>query len=161
MRFEFCEGLLNGVEIGRGGWQQPQFGAGRLDGFAHSGNFVRRQIVHRDDLSRRQRRHHTLLQISDEDFAIHRRIDDERSGDAVRSQGGDKRRYLPVAVRDLGEEPLPARSTATQPGHIGRRAGFIDEDELLRIKPRLLLFPVRAGYANVGALLLGRVQAFF
>jgi len=42
-----------------------------------------------------------LLQISDEDFAIHRRIDDERSGEAVRSQGGDKRLQV---LLDQGEE---------------------------------------------------------
>jgi hypothetical protein len=66
-----------------------------------------------------------------------------------------------VAVRYFGEEPFAARAASTQPGHGGRRPGLVDEDELARIKPRLLLLPVRACRANVFAVLFGCVQAFF
>ena len=77
------------------------------------------------------------------------------------SQASDERRHLPVAVRDLGDEPFSTRAASTQPGHVGRSAGLIDEDELARIKPRLLLLPVRACRADVFALPFGCVQAFF
>ena len=66
-----------------------------------------------------------------------------------------------MTVRNLGDQPLSARAAAAQPGHICRGASLVDEDELLRIKPRLLALPIRAGGADVGAILLGCVQAFF
>ena len=66
-----------------------------------------------------------------------------------------------MTVRNLGDQLLSARAAAAQPGHICRGASLVDEDELLRIKPRLLLLPVCAGLADVVALLFGGVQAFF
>jgi len=58
---------------------------------------------------------------------------------------------------DLTFKKKPARRRT---GARGRAYG-VDEDELLRIKPRLLLLPVRARRAHVLALLFGGVQAFF
>ena len=66
-----------------------------------------------------------------------------------------------MTVRNLGDETLAAEAASAQPGHIGRGAGFVDEDELARIKQRLLLPPLRARRADVLALLLGGMQAFF
>ena len=153
--------LEHRIEIGGIRRKQPQLRAGCLDFLTHAGNSVSREIVHRHDLTWRERRHKTLFEISKEDLAIHRGIDDERSGHAMLSQASDKRRHLPVAVRNLGDEPFPARAASTQPGHVGRSAGLIDEDELARIKPRLLSLPVRACRADVFARLFGCVQAFF
>ena len=117
--FEFCEGLLDGIEIGGIGRQQPQLRAGRLDDLAYARNLVGGQIVHRHDLARRERRHQALFEIGEEDFAIHRGGDDERSRDGVLPQAGDERGHLPVAMRDLGDQPLAARAASTQPGHVG------------------------------------------
>ena len=64
-----------------------------------------------------------------------------------------------MAVRNFARQPLAA--TPAQPRHVGRSPGLIDEDELARIKPRLLLLPGRACHADVGAILFGGVQTFF
>jgi hypothetical protein len=57
--------------------------------------------------------------IGEEDFAVHRGVDDERSGHAVLAQAGDKGGHFPVAVWDLGDEPFSARAASAQPGHVG------------------------------------------
>jgi len=161
MGFEFCEGLFDWIEVWRIGRQQPQHCTGRFDGLADASDLVGGQIIHRDDLPGRECRHQALFEIAEEDFAVHRGVDNKRSGDAVVTQAGDERGHLPVAVRNLCDEPLAARAASARPGHIGRSAGLVDEDELLRIKLLLLLFPVGASCADVVAVLLGGVQAFF
>jgi 2-methylisocitrate lyase-like PEP mutase family enzyme len=65
----------------------------------------------------------------------------------------------PIRSQSAGIERSAA--AAAQPGHVGRSAGLVDEDELARIKLRLLLLPVRACRADVFAVLFGGVQAFF
>lgn len=119
------------------------------------------EIIHRHDLARRECRHQTLFEIGEEDFAIHRGVDDERRGHPILAQACNECGHLPVTVRYFGDEPLAARAASAQPGHIGRCAGFIDEHKIAWIKPRLLLLPVRARHANVFAVLFGCVQAFF
>ena len=64
-------------------------------------------------------------------------------------------------ISNLGEEPLATWAAPAQSYHGGGGPGLVDEDELARIKPRLLLFPLRARQADVLAVLLGGVQAFF
>jgi hypothetical protein len=65
-----------------------------------------REIVHHDDLAGRERRNQALFEIDEENFTVHRDVDRERSGDAVLSQTGDKGGHFPVALRNLGDEPL-------------------------------------------------------
>jgi len=48
------------------------------------------EIVHRDDLAGRKRRHHTLFEIGEADFAVHRAIDHEGSAHPVLAQAGDE-----------------------------------------------------------------------
>jgi hypothetical protein len=161
MRFEFCEELLDRVQVRTIGRQQPQLCACRLYCLAHSGDLVGGEIIHRHDLARREGGHQTLFEIGEEDFAVHRGIDDEWGSHASQPQAGDESGHLPVAVRYLGDEPFAARAVSVQPGHVVRRASLLDEDKPARIKPRLLLLPLRARRANVFAVLFGRVQAFF
>ena len=161
MSFEFCEGLFDRIEIGGIGWKQPQPCAGRLYGLAHAGDLVSGKIIHGDDLAGRESRGHALFEIAEEDFAVHRGVDDERRGHTVLAQASDEGAHLPVTMRNLGNQPLAARAASAPPGHVGCSAGLVDEDELARIKPRLFLFPVRARQADVFAVLLGCMQAFF
>lgn len=161
MGFEFCEGLLDRIEIRGIGREQPQLRAGRLNRLAHTGDPVGGKIVHCHNLAGRERRHQTLFEICEENFTIHRGVDDERRGHPILAQAGNESGHLPMAVRHFGDKPLAARTASAQPGHVGRGAGLIDEDKPARIKPRLLLLPVRACRANVCAVLFGRVQAFF
>jgi hypothetical protein len=45
MSFEFCEGLLDGIEVRGIGWKQPQLRACRLDCLAYTSNLVSGEIV--------------------------------------------------------------------------------------------------------------------
>ena len=66
-----------------------------------------------------------------------------------------------MAVRDAGPEPLAFASPAAQPGHVGRRPGLVDEDELFGIEIELSLEPRFPSPQNIRALLLGRVGGLF
>jgi hypothetical protein len=44
-----------------------------------------------------------------------------------------------VALRDLADQSFAASGSPAQPGHIGRGAGFIDEDQAFRIKLGLIV----------------------
>jgi hypothetical protein len=46
-----------------------------------------------------------------------------------------------MALRDASTQPLAFLSPATQAGHIGRRAGLVDEDEFAGIEFELVLEP--------------------
>ena len=62
-----------------------------------------------------------------------------------------------MALRDAGTQPLAFLRPATQAGHIGRRAGLVDEDEFVGIEFELVLEPGLAPLQEVGPILLRRV----
>ncbi len=53
------------------------------------------------------------------------------------------------------------RTTSAQSRHLGVRAGFVDENQPVRIKRRLRLFPFFARLGHVFPVLLAGVQRFF
>jgi len=56
---------------------------------------------------------------------------------------------------------LATFGAAAEAGHLGGRAGFIDEDEALGIKVRLRVEPSPAPRGDVGPFLLAGVRGFF
>ena len=66
-----------------------------------------------------------------------------------------------MPVRDSGTATLTAPGPAAQAGHLGRGAGFVDEDKALGIEVRLACEPRAAPGCDVGAFLLGCVRRFF
>jgi hypothetical protein len=56
---------------------------------------------------------------------------------------------------------MAAFAPATDRGHVGLRPCFIDEDEASRIKPTLILTPLRPSARYRGPLLLDGEQSFF
>jgi hypothetical protein len=75
--------------------------------------------THADDFAGREGRHQALFLVGEEDFAVHRGIDNEWSGDAVVAQTGDEGGHLLVSLRDFGDQPLAAQTATAQPGHVG------------------------------------------
>jgi hypothetical protein len=65
-----------------------------------------------------------------------------------------------MPVRHGGATPLSFQGAASQPGHLGRCAGLVDEDQSLRIKIRLGCEPSLAPGCDVGPRLLGCVRCF-
>lgn len=63
---DFCEGLLDRVEIGRVGWQVPERCSGCAYHLPDGGRFVRAEIVHDGDVARFEHRHELLLDIGAE-----------------------------------------------------------------------------------------------
>jgi hypothetical protein len=56
---------------------------------------------------------------------------------------------------------LSARRTAVAARHVGLGPGLVDEDQARRIKPPLILSPLRPSPGDVGTVLFAGVQAFF
>ena len=66
-----------------------------------------------------------------------------------------------MAMGNRSSTALPARRPAPQAGHLGVGAGFVDEDELLRIEIRLGVEPGPTRLVYVGAVLLAGVRRLF
>jgi hypothetical protein len=68
---------------------------------------------------------------------------------------------LPLALRDLVDEPLSPWRPAAQAGHIGLRPGFIDEDQPPGVDEPLIASPSFAVATYVRAILLARDEGLF
>ena len=66
-----------------------------------------------------------------------------------------------MAMREAHPQPLAFGATAVAAGHIGRGPGFVDEDELGRIKVQLIIEPLLALFQDVRTDLLYRVASLF
>jgi hypothetical protein len=66
-----------------------------------------------------------------------------------------------MGVRHAGAQPSAALAATAFARQIGRCAGLVDEDELLRIEIELSGEPFLALLQNVRTLLLGGVRALF
>ena len=150
-------GLRSGEYFGR----KNQLGAGLSDGLAHGLSFVRAEIVKDDDVAGLESGDEDLLDIGQEPLAVDRSIDQERRVDAVMTERGEESRCLPMAVRDLVDQPLASRRPSMGARHIGLGPGFVDEDQAGRIDPLLILAPLGAAAAYVRAILLARHQRLF
>jgi hypothetical protein len=119
------------------------------------------QIIHNHRIARPECRNQLLLDIGEEDAAIHGTIDDHRSGDAGGSQCTDKRGRLPVTIRNLADHPLTSEGAALPAAHHRVGSCFIDENQLLRVEMSLPETPSGAVLGHVGAILFSRPQNFF
>src|SRR5690606_40769048 len=70
--------LLDRVEIGRIGWQEPEPCACGHYHLADGGRLVRAEIVHDDDVARFEHRRELLLDIGAEALAVNRPVEDAR-----------------------------------------------------------------------------------
>ena len=102
-----------------------------------------------------------LGRIGEEQFAIHRPIDDHRGHHFVVPQRRHEGDGFPVAKRHVINQSLAARGVAVEPHHVDVDAGFIDKNQPGGVKQTLLADPPTARLCHVGALLFGGAQAFF
>jgi hypothetical protein len=66
-------------------------------------------------------------------------------------------RQRPCGALATGRPVVPAVGAR----HVGLGPCLVDEDQTRRIKPPLILFPLRPPSGHVGTILLAGVQAFF
>ena len=132
-----------------------------LDRSAHDVRLVGGQIVHHDDVAGLERGSQHLLDPRQECRPVHGTIEHHRRCHAAKPEAADERRRLPMAVRDRGQAAGATLRPTAEPGHLGRRAGLIDEDETLRIKLGLRGAPGSSLRGYVRALLFAGVRRFF
>src|SRR5215211_881148 len=97
----------------------------------------------------------TLFHICTELLAIHWPLEHTRRRDLANTQSGNESRCLPVAPGNAGEEALTAWAATITPRHVGRRTGFVDKNQALRVQLRLALTPCLTGRGDVWPILLG------
>jgi hypothetical protein len=77
------------------------------------------------------------------------------------SQRADESCRFPVAMGDGSQKTFPLFCSATEPRHVGRRPGLIDEDQPLNIQAVLTFTPDSAAGRDVLALLFGGMARLF
>ena len=150
-----------GLRSGRIRRQIEQGCAGLFDGGTNAGDLVGGQVIHDDDVARRQLGHQHVGHIGAEGVPVHRPIEQHGRAQAAQAQAGGEGRGLPMAMGDGGPAALSALGPAPQAGHFGRGAGLIDEDEFFGIKIGLSVEPSLAASGDVRPLWLGGVRGFF
>src|SRR5262249_1410457 len=158
---EFGEDLFDRVQVGGVFWQEDELGAGRAGESAHGFALVAAEIVHDDDVAWLQGGDEDALDISSEVLAIDWTIKDPWGVNPVMAQGDQESRGLPVAVRDLGIEPLATRRPSPQGRHVGLGPGLVDEDRTLRVNWVLIVGPLRPPPGNVRTIAFAGDDAFF
>jgi len=94
--FEFCENLLDRIEVGTVGRQEDHVGSGSADGGADCPTLVAAEVVEDDDVAGLERRNENLFDIGGEARAVDWPVEDARRVDPVASQCGDKGQRFPV-----------------------------------------------------------------
>ena len=155
------EGLLDRVEIGRVGRQEPEPCAGGPDGMTDGCGFMAAQIVHDHDVAGLQGRQQLLLDIGAEAFTVDRAIEDAWRGELVAAQRAQEGQGSPMAVRGEAAQALSPWSPAAKRGHVGLDPRLVDEDQTRRIEATLPRPPALAATSDVGPGLLKSEQRFF
>ena len=159
--FELGEDVLDGIEIGAVGGQEEELGAGLADGPSHRLALVRSQIVHDDDVAWGELGCQALFDIGQEASAVDRAIEHAWRSDPVVAERRQEGQSSPAAMWRLGDQPPASGTAAMGPCHVGLGPSLVDEDQAGRVKPSLILLPLRAPPGDVGPILLAGVQAFF
>ena len=88
-----------------------------------------------DDVTGGQCWHQHVLHIGQEGRAVHGAVEHHGRGHAVQPKRADEGGGLPMTMGHRGTAPLAAPAIA--PRHFGRGAGFVDDDQSLRLQVRL------------------------
>ncbi len=159
--FEFCEHLLDWVEVRAVGRQKQKPRASRTNSGADGGLLVAGEIVHDDDVAWFERWAQLLFDPGGKAGGIDWLIEHERCVDPVAAQGGDEGHCLPMAVRHKGMKTLTNRSPSPQRRHIGLCPGLVDKNQTGRLNLLLVLLPLLAVTRDFGPQLFGGQDAFF
>src|SRR5215472_3516000 len=93
------ERQLDGIKVRRILRQESEACANTPENLLYTGNLVEGHIVSHHNVSMHERRRQTLLNVSQECFAVHGPLNDHRSHDASLTQASDERDRLPVPHR--------------------------------------------------------------
>ena len=110
MGLQFGKSQFDGIEIGAVRRQIPDAGSPGRDQFGDVLDFVGGEVIEDDGVTLAQFGTEDVLQISGEDIGIDGSFDQEGGRDTFMAQGGDKRRGLPVTMRDGAAATLSHRA---------------------------------------------------
>jgi hypothetical protein len=127
--FEFGEDLLDWLQVGAIGRQEPEPCPRGPD----CGGHVTAKVVQDDDIAGMQRGDQHLLDISAEDVRVDRAVEDLGRVDPVMAQRSEEGHGIPVAKRGLGEHAMTALTPASQRSHVGLGPCLVNEDKVWRI----------------------------
>ena len=102
-----------------------------------------------------------MLEIHQEDLGIQWPLHQKGSGDLFVAQGRQKRRTLPMTVREGTPAAFAPATAAIQTGQLGIQPRFVNKHQTSDIPGGLLLPPQGARPLNVGPVLLGGARRFF
>lgn len=160
MRFQLCKGLLDRVEVEAVGREEQEPGTDALNGGAHGGCLVARQVVQFDHVATGELGHENAGDVGEERVGIHRPIEHPWRDHAGAAQPGCEGGGLPMTEGDPGAQALAPPAAAMPPGHVGGRPGFVDEHQSrgVEIEQDRRTMPPLA--PDAGTILLGRVPVF-
>ena len=101
------EGQLDGVKVRRVLWQESEACANTPESLLYTSDFVEGHIVSHHNVSTLERWRKTLLNVSQECFAVHRPLNEHRSHDASLTQASDE--------RTVSQCPMGASATRRSP----------------------------------------------
>src|ERR1700745_571835 len=103
------------------------------------------QIIHDDDVAATEGWCEALLDVREEDGAVHRSINHEGSDNPVVAQAGDERDCFPMSKRNGCAPRPPARPPPSEPHHVCAGSGLVDKPQPSGVKHALLSYPTSAG----------------
>jgi hypothetical protein len=122
---------------------------------------VRSEVVEPDDVARLEGRNEDLFDVGQKALPVTGAVEQARRVEAVVAQSGEERRRLPMAVRDLGDEPSAERRPAVEASHVGLGPGLVDEDEPRRIDALLMVSPAQPMALHVRTVLFACDEGLF
>lgn len=143
--FEFGEGHFDGVEIWAVGRQVTQAGPLGRDECLDILYFMGGEVIEDDNVTFSEDGAENVLEVGGKDIGVDSSFDQERSLNALRTQGGDEGGGLPVTVGDGPNATLVRRATPIEPSHSGVKSGFVDEDQTLTVPLGLTGSPSGSG----------------
>ena len=159
--FDFSEGLLDWIEVGRVWRQVPEPCARILDHLPDGGRLVGAKIIHDDNIAGLERGDELLFDIGAEALAVDGPVEDARGGEAVAAQRAQKGQRAPAAVWGKGAQPLAFWSPAAQRRHVGLDPGLIDENQAPGFEVGLPGTPSPPPARDIDAALFKGEQCFF
>ena len=160
-RLQLRKRQLNRIEVRTVFRQKPELRADGFDRSSHRGALVTREVVHDDDVARRERWRQDLLDVGQKTGAVDRAIKHGRRGEACHAQRPEKRRGVPAAIRRVVGDPGAGQPAAIAANQIGPHTTLIEKHEARGIERRRRGAPDRAGAADVSAIVFRRVYRFF
>ena len=109
-RFQFGERHFDRIEVGTVGREKAELRTGLLNGRAHLGLLVDREIVEHDDIASAQRGHEHLLDVGAERGVVDRPVEHGGRGQFRGAQGRDDGVRLPMAAGRVIANPCSAQA---------------------------------------------------